>query len=123
VEVVVVFALVALIWMIWQYHKARKFTQFKRMLVSEIKPKLFEAIKQDLTNNRSESFPNNDTHIAATLYYWGQYPARILQGAIIWEVVDEQWLKDTGNVRNSQHLFHIQQNKLNAEVQNRQIQT
>jgi hypothetical protein len=38
---------------------------------------------------------------------------RILQAALQREIISTQWLKDTGNLRNSQHLFHVEQEYLN----------
>ena len=111
-EFIVAAALGVLIWLIWQLVQAKRFTQFKHCLENEIKPKVFAHIINELNETRSETFPNNDVHQAATLYFWGQYNSRILQAALIREIVDEQWLKDTGNMKNSQHLFFIERDKL-----------
>ncbi len=105
-------AIALLIWFVWQLIKAKRFTKFKQCLENEIKPKVFDHIINELNETRSELLPNNENHQAATLYFWGQYKVRILQAALIRDIIDEQWLKDTGNVKNSQHLFFIERDKL-----------
>jgi len=112
-EFFIVFALAILLWMAWLLVKAKRFTQFKREIEEELKPKVIADILAELEESRSELFPNNDAHQQATLYYWTQYKARILQAALQREIISTQWLKDTGNLRNSQHLFHIEQQYLN----------
>ncbi len=105
-------AFALLIWLAWQLYRAKQFTKFKIQLNTEIKNKVVAAIKEDLTNQRSEQFPNNQAHIDATIYYWTQYPIRILQAAIKYEIIDKQWLQNTNNIRNSQHLMHTQRQYL-----------
>jgi len=112
VEFIVAAAVVVLLWFVWQLVKAKRFTKFKQCLEKEIKPKVFAHIMNELDETRSDLLPNNEVHQQATLYYWGQYKVRILQAALIREIIDEQWLKDTGNVKNSQHLFFIERDKL-----------
>ena len=102
-----------LLWLIWQLIQAKRFTRFKQRLEQEVKPKVMAAITQELEDTRSELYPNGDEHLEATLFFWGQYKVRILQAALQREIIDEKWLKDTGNWRNSQHLFFIEQDKLN----------
>ena len=99
-------------WFFWQLIKAKRFTKFKQHLEQELKPKVFEHIITELNETRTELLPNNEIHQQATLYYWGQYKVRILQAALIRDIIDEQWLKDTGNIKNSQHLFFIERDKL-----------
>lgn len=111
-EFIVVIALLSLAWLIWQLIKAKQYTRFKRLIAEELKPKVVQKIIISLNKNRSEAFPNNKIHEQATLYYWTQYNGRILKAALIHEVIDEKWLKETGNVRNSQHLFHVEQQYL-----------
>ena len=106
-------ALALLIWLAWQLYRAKRFTQFKNLLNSDIKTKVIIAITDDLTEHRCEQFPNNQVHIDATIFYWTQYPIRILQAALKYEIIDKQWLQDTKNVRNSQHLMHLQRQYLN----------
>jgi hypothetical protein len=112
VEFFITAAIAMLIWFVWQLIKAKRFTKFKQHLEKELKPKVFEHIINELNNTRTELLPNNDIHQQATLYYWGQYKVRILQAALLRDIIDEQWLKDTGNIKNSQHLFFIEQDKL-----------
>jgi Glu-tRNA(Gln) amidotransferase subunit E-like FAD-binding protein len=107
-----VFALVILLWMAWLLVKAKRFTQFKQQIEVELKPKVIADILANLEETRSKIFPNNEVHQQATIYYWTQYKARILQAALQREIISQQWLKDTGNLRNSQHLFHIEQQYL-----------
>jgi len=108
-----VLALVILLWMAWLLVKAKRFTRFKREIEQELKPKVIADILIELEESRSDVFPNNEVHQQATLYYWTQYKARILQAALQRDIINQQWLKDTGNLRNSQHLFHIEQQYLN----------
>ncbi|NQY34622.1 MAG: hypothetical protein HRT37_06590 [Alteromonadaceae bacterium] len=111
-EVIVTIASLTLIWLIWQLFKAKRFNKFKLQIEKELKPKVIEHILDDLQDNSSELFPNNQVHQEATVYFWTQYKSRILQAALQREIIDEKWLKDTGNLRNSQHLFHIEQQYL-----------
>lgn len=113
VDIFMVFAVAVLLWMAWLLVKAKRFTKFKQEIEEELKPKVIADILAELEENRSEMFPNNEVHQQATLYYWTQYKARILQAALQREIISQQWLKDTGNLRNSQHLFHIEQQHLN----------
>jgi len=113
VDIFMVFAIAAILWMAWLLVKAKRFTKFKQQIEKEIKPKVIADILAELEESRSEVFPNNEVHQQATIYYWSQYKARILQAALQREIISQQWLKDTGNLRNSQHLFHIEQQYLN----------
>lgn len=108
-EVLVIIAIGLLLWMVWQLYRAKQFTQFKQLIESELKPKIIDYLKTDLIDNRNELFPNTDCHIQASIQYWCQYKVRILQLALEKEIITQQWLKETGNMRNSQHLFHIEQ--------------
>jgi len=112
VEVIVLIAGSALLWLCWQLLQAKKFTKFKQRIEQELKPQVINKIIEDLNEQRSELFPNNDCHTNATIFYWTQYKSRILKAALQQEIIDETWLKDTGNWRNSQHLFHIEQHVL-----------
>ncbi len=112
VEFFVVVAIAILFWFCWQLIKAKRFTKFKQCLELEIKPKVFSHIIDELNETRSTLLPNNEVHQQATLYFWGQYKVRILQAALTRDIIDEQWLKDTGNIKNSQHLFFIERDKL-----------
>ena len=111
-ELIITLALATLFWLIWQLAKAKRFTKFKQLLEQEVKPKVMAEIVKELENGRCELYPNTEVHIQATLFFWGQYKSRILQAALLRDIVDEQWLKKTGNWRNSQHLFFIEQDKL-----------
>lgn len=111
-EVFATLAVVCLLWMIWQLYRAKQFNRFKQTLQIDIAPKVIDAIKTELEASQSEAFPNNESHVQATLFFWTQYPIRILQAAIERDIIDEKWLKETGNVRHSQHLMHIQQQYL-----------
>lgn len=107
-EVLVIIAGGVLLWMAWQLYRAKQFTLFKKLIESEIKPKVVEHLTTELTENRSELFPNSDCHIQASIIYWCLYKSRILQLALEKEIVTKQWLEETGNMRNCQHLFHIE---------------
>lgn len=111
-EFIVVIALLILAWLIWQLYKAKQYTRFKSLIETELKPKVIAKIIEELDETRSELFPNNEIHQQASLYYWTQYKGRILKAALVHEIIDEQWLINTGNLRNSQHLFHVEQQYL-----------
>jgi hypothetical protein len=113
VDVIVLIAFSSIIWLCWQLYRAKQFNHFKKRIETEIKPQLVSHITQQLTDQRCDLFPNNDCHIEATLVYWTYSKARMLQKALIEEIIDEKWLKDTGNLRHCQHLFHIEQKFLN----------
>ena len=108
-------ALALLIWMAWLLFKAKQFTRFKRMIESDLKPQVIEKLTSELEQNKSNKTPNNDAHIKATIFYWCEYTSRILQAALAYQVIDQQWLIETGNLRNCQHLFHIEADKLHRE--------
>jgi hypothetical protein len=109
VEVLVVIALGILLWFAWQLYRAKKFTQFKKLIEAELKPQVVEKLSTELVAARNTLFPNTDDHIQASIIYWCQYKARILQCAFDKDIISEKWLKDTGNFRNCQHLFHVEQ--------------
>jgi hypothetical protein len=109
VEIFVIIALGLLLWMVWQLYRAKQFTQFKRLIESEIKPKIVDHLTNELIENRSELFPNSDSHIQASIDYWCQYKVRTIQFALEKEIINKQWLIETGNTRNCQHLFHVEQ--------------
>ena len=111
-EFIVVIGFLILTWLIWQLIKAKKYTQFKIRIEGELKPKVNAHIIEELEETRSDLFPNTNIHQQASLYYWTQYKGRILKAALEREIINEKWLKDTGNMRNSQHLFHVEQQYL-----------
>jgi hypothetical protein len=104
----VAIAVSSLIWLIWQLARARRFNQFKQQLNGAVKAQIIAAIAEELTASRSALTPNTDAHIQATQYFWTQYPIRILQAALVREIITETWLQNTGNWRNCQHLFFIE---------------
>lgn len=114
-EIIVIIAVLAIIflaWLVWQLMRAKHFTQFKRRITQELKPKVIEAIINDMVETRSEQMPNTTAHQEATIIYWTASTGRVLQAALMREIIDEKWLKSTGNFRNCQHLFHIERDKL-----------
>ena len=111
-EVIVFLAFLSLAWLVWQLVKAKRFNRFKLQIDQELKEKVIASIIDELNETRSEDYPNNESHQAATLFYWTQYKSRILQAALNREIIDEQWLKKTGNLRNCQHLFFIEKDKM-----------
>ena len=92
--------------------RAKHFTQFKRQIIHEIKPKVIDNIIDEMAQTRSAQLPNTLAHQEASITYWSASAGRVLQAALMREIVDEQWLKETGNLRNSQHLFHVERDKL-----------
>lgn len=101
-----------LLWLGWQLYRAKQFTKFKWQIDQRLKPLVVAHIKEELANGRSELFPNNHCHQQATIFYWCQYRSRIVQAAIHWHLVEQDWLEKTGNVRHCQHLFFIEKDKL-----------
>lgn len=120
-EFFVVLAVSLILWMMWQLHRARQFNKFKRMINRELKPVVVKQLQVMLDEQRCATYPNNEAHQHACIYYWSQYPSRILQAAIAWEVVEENWLEQTGNVRHGQHLLHIESDKLAKFVERIEI--
>lgn len=115
VQIIAVLASASLAWLIWQLIKAKRFTRFKQKINDELKEKVVANIIAELTENRSILFPNNEYHQEATIFYWTQYKSRILHAALQREIITEQWLKDSGNLRNAQHLFFIEQDFLQTQ--------
>ncbi|KGJ89058.1 hypothetical protein [Colwellia psychrerythraea] len=111
-EIIAILALLSLLWLLWQLVKAKRFTRFKQQIDSELKSKVIANIIEELALTRSKQRPNNDCHQAATLLYWTQYKSRILHAALAREIIDQQWLIDSGNLRNAQHLFFIERQYL-----------
>lgn len=107
-QIIAILALSSLVWLIWQLIKAKRFTRFKQRIEDDLKEKVIASIIEELNENRSEIFPNNDSHKEATIFYWTQYKSRILHAALQREIITQQWLKDSGNLRNAQHLFFIE---------------
>ncbi len=101
-----------LCWMTWQLYRAKRFNRFKQLIRQELKPKVANKVAENLLATRNKLTPNTDIHIKASQYYWTQYSARTLQAALRWKIVDEEWLRSTGNIRNCQHLFYIEKDKL-----------
>jgi hypothetical protein len=111
-QIIALLALASLLWLIWQLIRAKRFTRFKQKIEDELKNKVIESIKEELNETRSTIFPNNECHQAATIYYWCQYKSRILHAALQKEIITEEWLKESGNLRNAQHLFHVERQYL-----------
>jgi hypothetical protein len=107
-EIIATVALLSLLWLMWQLIKAKRFTRFKQQIELELKDKVVANITQELIDTRSEQCPNNECHQAATLLYWTQYKSRILHAALSRKIIDQEWLVNTGNLRNAQHLFFIE---------------
>lgn len=116
-EVVVVCALLVLSWFAWQLVKAKRFTRFKLFLTEQISPQVEQGILEQLTEQQSELYPNNEIHQQATLYFWTQYRVRILQWALMNELLTEQQLKKDKQWRNCQHLFYIEKPYLVTQYQ------
>lgn len=118
-EIIATLALLSLVWLLWQLVKAKRFTRFKREIDTELKDKVVANIIEELALTRSEQLPNNDCHQAATLFYWTQYKSRILHAALAREIIDQQWLINSGNLRNAQHLFFIERQHLPSPSQSK----
>ena len=113
-EIIATLAVLSLVWLLWQLVKAKRFTHFKQQIEQELKEKVISDIKRELEETRSELFPNNSSHEAATLFYWTQYKSRILHAALTREIIDQQWLIKHGHLKNTQHLFFIERQFLPA---------
>jgi len=106
-----------LLWMGWQIYRAKQFNRFKQFIRHDIKPQVVEHLKSNLVKNRNENFPNDECHIQASIDYWCVSTARMLQYALQYELVSEKWLKETGNYRHCQHLFHIEGQYLHTFIE------
>jgi hypothetical protein len=111
-EIIATLALLSLLWLVWQLVKAKRFTRFKQQIDNELKEKVIDSLKEELEETRCEQFPNTECHQAATVIYWTQYKSRILHAALARDIIDQKWLKDSGNLRNAQHLFFIERQHL-----------
>lgn len=111
-EFIAILALASLSWLVWQLVKAKRFNRFKQQIEDELKERVINNIIEELNETRSELYPNNDSHQAATIFFWTQYKSRILHAALQREIINKQWLENSGNLRNAQHLFHIEQQYL-----------
>ena len=107
-QIIALLALAALIWLIWQLIKAKRFTRFKQHIDDELKDKVIARIMEELSASRSITLPNNASHQQATIYYWCEYKSRILHAALQRDIITEQWLIESGNLQNAQHLFFIE---------------
>ncbi len=107
-EIIAVLALSALVWLLWQLWQAKRFNRFKSYIDKDLKPKVIEQIIEELNETRSDTLPNNEVHQAATIFYWCQYKSRLLEAALKRDIITQEWLKETGNLRNAQHLFFIE---------------
>ncbi len=111
-QIIALLAIASLLWLIWQLIRAKRFTRFKQKIEDELKDKVIAHIIEELNETRSEMYPNNECHQEATLFYWCQYKSRILHAALHREIITEKWLEESGNLRNAQHLFHIERQYL-----------
>ena len=115
-EIIATLAILTLLWLLWQLAKAKRFTRFKQLIMSELQEKVIADIKKELLETRCNEYPNNACHEEATLFYWTQYKSRILHAALAREIIDQEWLKSSGNLRNAQHLFFIERQHLPIRV-------
>ena len=113
-EIFAVIACAIIIFLLWQLYRAKQFTRFKQLIDKTIKPQLVAQITAELIENRSDLTPNTDCHIEAAIIFWTAAKGRILQAALEREIININWLKSTGNYKNCQHLFHIEQRYLLA---------
>ena len=111
-EIIAILAVLVLIWLFWQLVQAKRFTRFKQLISDELKDKVIADIKQELEDTRCDEYPNNNSHEEATIFYWTQYKSRILHAALAREIVDHQWLVNTNNLKNAQHLFFVERHYL-----------
>ncbi|WP_371186214.1 hypothetical protein [Thalassotalea maritima] len=106
--IIPVLAVLLLIWMSWRLVQAKRYNRFIDWLMGDIKPQLLAVIKQELIDSRSPDLPNNDCHIDACCYYYGQYPVRVLEAALQRSIISEDWLNNRENKRHMQHLLFVQ---------------
>lgn len=116
-EIAFILAALLLGWMAWQLYRAKQFNQFKRYITDDLRPQVLTKLADQLNEGRSDRFPNNDAHIEASKLYWSAYPSRVLQAALAWQVLPEDWVENSGNKRHCQHLFFIEQDKLATFVE------
>ncbi|MFD2164807.1 hypothetical protein ACFSJY_00880 [Thalassotalea euphylliae] len=111
-EILAVLALAFLGWLGWQLYRAKQFNQFKLMIQQELAPKVRAKLVIVLEESRSELTPNTEAHIEASQVFWTIHPARTIQAAFHFNVIDKSWLEETGNMRLCQHLMAIDSDKL-----------
>lgn len=107
-EFFILFAVFVIFFMLWQLYRAKKFSLFKKQIDTELKPKLITFINEKLIRERSALTPNNECHVEASILFWTLSRARIVQAALESEIINEAWLRETGNYRHCQHLFYIE---------------
>ncbi|WP_448250289.1 hypothetical protein [Thalassotalea agariperforans] len=107
-EIIVVIAIAVILFLLWQLYRAKQFNRFKKRIELEITPQLSEHITAQLIASRCQLLPNTQAHIEASILFWTCSKARVIQAALEQEIIDEAWLKNTGNYRNCQHLFFIE---------------
>ena len=97
--------------MIFQLVRARRFNTFKDWLNNDIAPL---AIEKHLASLPPEQ--QTDAHLEATKMYWSAYSVRVLQLALHYEILNQESLHKAGKWRFCQHLFFIQQQYLNQQL-------
>lgn len=107
-DVIVVLAFALLIWMMWRLYQAKQYNKFIDWLNVEIKPLLLVKIAEELEENRSADFPNNECHQQAAMYFYQQYPVRIFEAAVEREIISKDWFLNKHNKRHASHLLFIQ---------------
>lgn len=107
-EIIVVLAIGMILFLLWQLYRAKQFNRFKQRIESEITPQLIKHITTQLLASRCQLLPNTQAHIDASIIFWTCSKARVLQAALAQEIIDDNWLINTGNYRNCQHLFFIE---------------
>ncbi|WOH37715.1 hypothetical protein RI844_00285 [Thalassotalea fonticola] len=108
IEIIVFLAFAFLFWMMWRLYQAKQYNKFIDWLNAEIKPQLLAKIAQELEENRSADFPNNECHQKAAQYFYQQYPVRIFEAAVAREIITKDWFVNKQNKRHASHLLFIQ---------------
>ena len=108
INIIVIFAFAFLIWLMWRLYQAKQYNKFIDWLNVDIQPKLLTQIAQELEDNRSVDFPNNEYHQQAAKYFYQQYPVRIFEAAVAREIINKDWFLNKQHKRHAAHLLFIQ---------------
>lgn len=108
-EIIIILASSILIFLSWQLYQAKRIRHFKKWIDTNITSELIHQLTEQLSNNRSEQFPNNDIHIEASILFWTQYRARIIQKSIQLNITNKQAIINMGFHRQCQHILFIEQ--------------
>lgn len=114
-EILIILACSLLIFLSWQLYQAKRITHFKQWIDKELTPELTTKLTECLQKSRCATFQNNDVHIQASIYFWTQYRARVIQKALQLNIINKQTIIDMKYHRQCQHMLFIENEYLLPE--------